>query len=471
MYRSQIESYFEGREPQLVELISRLVRIDSAMGEPEPGRPFGPGPAAALEEALAIAAELGMPGENHEGYVGTVDLNDKETYLHILGHMDVVPAGEGWTKTGAFEPLLEGDILYGRGVDDDKGPMVAALLALKCVKDLNLPMKYNARILLGTDEETGFRDINWYYARHPYAPCTFSPDAEFPITNIEKGHFQPTFRSEWEEETALPRVTMIEGSARVNVVPAVARAAVRGLDEAAVREAVSAAGLEPEITFAFAQEGEELRITCTGLGAHGSKPEEGHNALTGLLRVLSLLPLADGPSAAAIRTLCAMMPHGDVDGTSFGVAQADEKSGALSLAFSMLNLSGTGFTGRFDIRTPLCAGEDTVCEPIRAAMARAGFTIEGAFDPPHYVPEDSDFIRILSRCYERYTGRPGECLSMGGGTYVHGIPGGVAFGAGTLDFDSHLHGPDERVRVSMLMTAAKIFAQVILELCGAAEEA
>lgn len=126
--------------------------------------------------------------------MGTVDLNDQETVLHILGHLDVVDPGEGWTVTEAFVPKLVDGLLYGRGTDDDKGPVAAALLAMKAVKDLGIPLRRNVRLIAGTDEETGFRDVKWYYSRHPYAPYTISPDADFPIINIEKGHYRPPFR-------------------------------------------------------------------------------------------------------------------------------------------------------------------------------------------------------------------------------------------------------------------------------------
>ena len=186
--QQRINDYFADKEAQLVDAISRMVRIDSTLGEAQPGQPFGPGPAAALEEMLTLSAEWGLPGQNLEGYVGTIDLNDLDTDLHILGHLDVVDAGVGWTMTTAFEPKLVDGILYGRGVADDKGPMVAALLAMKAVKDMGISLKKNVRMILGTDEETGFRDIDWYFDRHPHAPYTISPDADFPIINIEKGH-------------------------------------------------------------------------------------------------------------------------------------------------------------------------------------------------------------------------------------------------------------------------------------------
>ena len=177
----------------LVEAVSRLVRIDSTLGPALPGKPFGEGPAAALEELLALARSWGLSGQNLEGYVGTVDLNDQETVLHILGHLDVVDPGEGWTVTEAFVPKLVDGLLYGRGTDDDKGPVAAALLAMKAVKDLGIPLRRNVRLIAGTDEETGFRDVKWYYSRHPYAPYTL-PTPISPSSTLKKGTISPPFR-------------------------------------------------------------------------------------------------------------------------------------------------------------------------------------------------------------------------------------------------------------------------------------
>ena len=171
LHQSAIEGYFAQQEDLLVEAVSRLVRIDSTLGPAQPGQPFGPGPAAALEAFLSLAQEWGLPGENLSGYVGTVDLNNQpDTALHILGHLDIVDAGEGWTVTAPFQPKVVDGLLYGRGTADDKGPMVAALLAMKAVRDLKLPLTKNVRLIAGTDEETGFRDNKWYYGSHPYAP-------------------------------------------------------------------------------------------------------------------------------------------------------------------------------------------------------------------------------------------------------------------------------------------------------------
>ena len=349
MYEEKINAYFDApeRRAELVEAISRLVRIRSVREEPLPGMPFGPGPAAALAEGLKLAEELGFATRNYDNYVGTADLNDKETALHILCHLDVVGEGTGWTVTEPYAPKEVDGMLYGRGTDDDKGPVAAVLLAMKAVRDLKLPLTKNVRLIAGTDEETGFRDIKWYYGSHPYAPHTLSPDADFPIINLEKGHYQPTFQAAWPQETALPRVAAFSGGTRLNMVPPKAQATVLGLSPRQVEEAFQALALEGAVTCTCTQEGEALHVACAGQNAHGSTPEEGHNAQTALVALLAALPLADCPSTRAIRALHALFPHGDHRGTALGIAQADDLSGPLTLAFTMLTLNDTGCTGRF----------------------------------------------------------------------------------------------------------------------------
>jgi len=465
MYRTQIEAYFADKEPELIEAVSRLVAVPSVKGPALPGKPFGEGPAAALEEALRLCADWNLPAQNLSGYVATVDLCDLEDGLHILAHLDVVEPGDGWILTEPYSPKVVDGLLYGRGASDDKGPLVAALFALRAVKELGFPLSKNVRVIMGTDEESGFGDIKWYYGQHPYAPCTFSPDASFPLTNLEKGHFQPHLRASWEGEDQVPRVVSITGSKQVNVIPSKAQAIVRGLSEDETEASLETLVRELGVTVTAHWEQGDLHLQVRGKGTHGSTPEEGNNALTALIALLCRLPLADLHSTRHLRTLRELFPHGDHLGLSLGIARSDDLAGPLTAAFTMLNLDETGFTARFDSRTSLEATEENTLMVAKAAFSAHGITLEGHMDPPHHVPNHSPFVKTLLHCYEQYTGEAGYCISTGGGTYVHGIPGGVAFGTAMPGFDSGLHGPDERVSVSDLLTSCKIFTQVILDLC------
>ena len=159
------------------------------------------------------------------------------------------------------------------------------------------------------------------------------------------------------------------------------------------------------------------------------------------------------------------MPFGDGEGKALGIAMADEVSGPLTLAFSLFKLTEEGCEGSFDSRVPLCAGDENCRAVAERRFTEAGFTFRGALRPPHHTPGDTPFVSAMLRSYETYSGRKGECLSMGGGTYVHDIPGGVAFGAAMPDFESNLHSANERMNIKDMLTAIKIFAQVIYDLC------
>lgn len=466
MYKERIDAYFADKEQMLIDAVCRLVRIDSVEGEPAPGAPFGPGPAAALEEALKLAAEWGLITTNHEGYVGTADLNEMEDALHILGHLDVVAPGEGWTVTEPYAPKLVDDLLYGRGTDDDKGPLVASLLAMKAVKDLGIPLKSNCRCILGTNEESGSGDIAWYFARHPFAPATFSPDSGFPVVNTEKGGFKPVFSKSWPVQEELPRLRWLHGGFRINVLPGDASAAVEGIAPADMVSYAREITARTGIKFTYSLEDGLTVIHAKGEGSHAAWPEGGNNAVTGLVALLCALPLAEGPCQEALHELNALLPHGDYHGKALGIAQEEPVAGKLTVAFTLLEVTETGLEGRFDSRAPLCATEENCLNVARAAFESRGFTFSGEQHAAHHTPADSPFVQTLLKRYEQYSGLKGECLSTGGGTYVHEIPGGVAFGCTLPGFDTHLHGADERVRISDLMLSARLFAHIIIDMCA-----
>ncbi len=469
-YQQEISSYIDAHTQEMIEDIFALCRINSERMPAEEGKPYGDGPAEALAEALRIAASYGFAVKNYDNYVGTVDLGGGERQLDILAHLDVVPAGEGWQVTQPFSPVLKEGKLFGRGTADDKGPAVAALYALRCVKELGLPLKKSVRLILGCDEECGSSDIEHYYGIEKEAPMTFSPDADFPVTNIEKGRLPGTFDAEFAASEALPRLNSMEAGVKVNVVPGKAYAVVEGLDKAEMEKTAGEVRAETGIAFLLepvSADGKAVKITAVGENAHAASPQTGNNALTGLLTYLLRLPLAPCPQLTALKNLLGLMPHGDVNGRAMGIALSDEISGELTLAFTMLKVTGSRLEGMFDSRCPVCATNENMLNVAKANMAAAGITLRNdSFTPPHHVDGNSHFVRTLLRVYEAYTGLKGECQSMGGGTYVHDLENGVAFGAAMPGADTRMHGADERAELSDLVTSAKIFAQAIMELCA-----
>ena len=465
-YREEIERYMDSHKEEMIEDICTLCRINSEKMPYEEGKPFGDGPFQALQSALSMAERYGFSVNNYDNYVGTADLNQGEKQLDILAHLDVVPAGEGWTVTGPFEPVVKEGRLYGRGTADDKGPAVAALYAMRAIKELGIPVKKNVRLILGTDEECGSSDIAHYYSREEEAPMTFSPDAEFPVINIEKGRLEGHFHASYAPSSDLPRLISLEAGIKANVVPGKAKAVIEGMEMAALEEAAKQMESQTGVSFSLEGQFPKITVTAQGQGAHASTPQEGKNALTALLSYIVSLPLAPCGQLAALKSLTDLFPHGDTCGKAAGICMEDELSGALTLAFSMLQAGSEGLEGVFDSRCPICANEDNVLKAVAKNMEQKGIALDtDTMVPLHHVDEDSHFVKTLLSVYEEYSGLKGSCQSTGGGTYVHSLKNGVAFGACLPGTDPHMHGADEFAVVEELVLSAKIFAQVIAELC------
>ncbi len=464
MYRQKIETYFKEHREEFLADLSRLVAVNSERGEKEEGYPYGRGPAAALKEALEIADRFGLHTENWENYLGIIELKaDQERTLDIMAHLDVVPGGEGWTVTEPFVMKEEDGKVYGRGTSDDKGPALAAIYALRAVKELGLPVEKNVRIMLGCDEECGSSELDYYFAKTKPAEMTFTPDADFPVINVEKGHFSGIFTADVEADETLPALRSFKGGVKSNVVPSKAEAEVEGLEENILSDAIEKVGKETGVAFSCEEREGCFHIFADGVSAHASTPEEGKNGIVALLLLLSELPLK-GDAAEKMRSLYQLFPYGDVNGKAAGIYLSDEESGQITVSLDILNFDGKHLEAEFDSRTPICANDENLA-PVREAAEAAGLHFSGSLSKPHHVPADSDFVKTLLTCYEEYTGLEGKCLYTGGGTYVHGIENAVAFGCCMPGEETRMHGSDERISVETLLTSGMIFTEAVARLC------
>ena len=210
-----------------------------------------------------------------------------------------------------------------------------------------------------------------------------------------------------------------------------------------------------------------IELTAKGKAAHASQPEGGKNAITGLLKLLGALSTSD-VSAPFFASLSELYRYGETDGTTLGIKASDEKSGALTFVLSKMSFENGEFTGEFDIRFPICESSASVRAKMEntLSMEGPGLVIEAWKGvEPHYTDENSEFVQKLLSVYEEMTHKKGFCISIGGGTYVHEIEGGVAFGAEFLGDDSRMHGADEFMTLEKLLLNAKIFAEAILRVC------
>lgn len=463
--RAKIDAYIEEHFEETIEKLKDLIRIPSKKADAKGDKPFGEPVHQALMYAENMLEDYGFITTNYDNYVVTADMNDKKYGLDILAHLDVVTEGEGWTVCPPFEPVIKDGKIYGRGTADDKGPAMAAILAMRAVKDSGVELKKGVRLILGTDEECGSSDLDYYYSKEKEAQMSFTPDAEFPVINTEKGRLSSKFDVEFEETVVDKMIVSLHSGAISNVVPAKADAVLKGCSVFELEKAVEVMK-ERELSFTIKENGELVHLHAEGVGGHAAYPELSSNALTGILAVLKELDLSSCKANDLIKGLAVLFPYGDYYGNAMGVAMKDEISGPLTLSLNVLDYEKGKLAGVFDCRAALCANDDNLTRVIEQNLDRLGlFMHEKSMIEPHHVSSDSFFVKTLLEVYEDHFGEKGEAHSTGGGTYVHHLKNGVAFGCEIAGIDNHMHGNDEFMDLEIFKKSAKIFADAIIRLC------
>lgn len=452
-----LERNFESYERELKQLVDKK----SVRTEPEGDFPFGRDCAEVLDEAEKILESHGFAMTNYGYYAGEADLG-KSPDLMLLAHLDVVPEGDGWTKA-PYRLTREGKLLYGRGTTDDKGAALACIYAMEAVRDVLGEPKTGVRLVLGCAEETGSEDMEHYFSLRPVLKYTLSPDAQYPLINIEKGRFAPFYEKHFEKSDSKVQINRIDGGVTPNIVPGKAGALISGTDRAALEKICSDAAERTHTQFSVSEEGGGVYLLFEGQTAHASTPELGINAQTALIEVLCEL---DTNIKQTLVFLKNSFPHGETDGESFGIAQGDSVSGSLTLNFGVLSFDGETLICNFDARCPVCSEEMSVRTPSDKTFTDAGFTVKNSeLRPAHVVDENSPLVKEALKVYEDATGEKGECLAIGGGTYVHDIEGGIAFGIEFPGKDYRIHGADEFADIEEMLLTAKMYAQIIIDLC------
>ncbi|MCD7804626.1 MAG: Sapep family Mn(2+)-dependent dipeptidase [Oscillospiraceae bacterium] len=461
--KEKLFSYIDTLEGEMIETLSELISFPSYQQEPAEGAPFGVPVRECLDHALAVCESFGMKTKNFDGYAGTATFTEGEPELGILAHLDVVPEGTGWTSD-PYTARIEGGKLYGRGAIDDKGPAVSVIYAMKALKDLNIPLKKGVRLILGTNEENGSGCMRYYFSKEKPTKYSFTPDGNYPVINIEKGMIRGAF--ECEIPVGEGR-TLVEfhGGKIINAVPEIASAVIKGVGADEISKAV--AELNSEVGFTATENGDSITIEAHGKSAHASMPSMGKNSVTALLELLNKLNLG-GEIGGKIKSLCELFPYGETNGKSIGIDFKDEQSGELTCLLSILDYENGSLHGCNDIRLPVSFTVKNILDVYKPALEAKGFSTRDSMGmEPHYVPSDSPFVKTLLGVYEEVTGEKGECIAIGGGTYVHDIEGGVAFGAEIMGEDNHMHSADESIKISQLVLNAKMFALAILRVCEA----
>ena len=441
-----------------VSALQGILRIKSVECLGENGTVFGQGVSDCLDYVLKLGERLGFTARNVDGYCGYLEYGSGEELVTVLGHLDVVPEGTGWTYPPYAAEIHDGRI-YARGAIDDKGPMMAALYALKAVKESGIQLKRRVRLLFGLNEETGCACIRHYVEKGEELPAFgFTPDGDFPIIHGEKGICTVLYH--YDLASGERSIRSFKGGMALNAVPAEAIAELNWpASERAEVLSMCAEGISIEET-AFG-----LRVHAKGKSAHGSRPEQGINAVVRLAAFLRQLPLEQS-SAAFVRAVAERYPQNTI-GAELNIALRDDVSGPMVVNLGTAETRGQTVTLGVNLRVPVTFAECDFHARMTAAMAEDGFReSDFRFTPPLYIPADKPLIQRLQRVFEAETGMPAQLLVIGGGTYAKTMPNIVAFGPIFPGENCVEHEPDEFVALDSLKKMTEIYAAAIVELAG-----
>lgn len=427
--------------------LKTLISYPSVLNEGENGTPFGQAIQDVLEKTLEICRGLGFTTYlDPKGYYGYAEIGQGAELLAVLCHLDVVPSGDeaDW-RTPPFEATIKDGWIFGRGVQDDKGPSMAALYAVKALLDSGVKFKKRVRFIFGTDEETLWRCMGRYNELEETATLGFAPDSSFPLTYAEKGLLQVKLHGPGSDKLDL------EAGAAFNVVPG--KASYQG---ELLKQVV--AGLQ---VASFDYEQNDQQVTVLGLPKHAKDAAEGINAIVRLATVLQ--PLQTHPALAFIAEAVGEDATG---GRLFGDI-SDEPSGRLSFNIAGLTLNSEKSEIRIDIRIPVLADKDQLVAQLAEIAGRYQLDYE-EFDylAPLYVPKDSELVSTLMAIYQEKTGDTSPAMSSGGATFARTMPNCVAFGALFPEVEQTEHQANERASLEDLYRAMDIYAETIHRLAG-----
>lgn len=415
---------------EMIEALQKLVSFQSIAKDEGPEYPYGKEVCGAKEYVLELAKSFGMRAEDVPGKYAYIEIGEGPRLIGILSHLDVVPAGDGWTQDPFGGEIVDGKI-YGRGTTDDKGPTIAVLYAMKALKEkTTIPARI--RLILGQTEENGeWRDIEAYTDAEEIPECGFTPDGDFPAIQNELGAM--VFRVQMPQSGFLQG----EGGTAPNMVPA--RAWVK--TEFGTYEA-------------------------SGKACHGCAPWLGLNGISELMEKVHQAE----PENRFLRMYADLIGK-TIYGEKLGIAAEDE-SGKLTLNVGLFEVQDETATLMVDIRYPAKKNPDEISGSLVRQFSSYGASCECVYHVrPLYTPSDSPVLGALLSAYREVTGDDSRPISIGGGTYAKAMPNMVAFGPNFPGHENREHMEDEYILVEDFLKLEEIYERALAYLLDSSDAA
>ncbi|CAK8054616.1 dipeptidase PepV [Eupransor demetentiae] len=466
----QAQSY----QPELLTNLKKYLAIPSVY-DPKTvteKTPLGKG----IDQALTFLEDLARQDGFRvrrcaKGMVSVISFGpeDAKETIGVLVHADVVPAGSGWTVTGAFEPKEINGRLYGRGAHDMKADVMASYYAIRQLADDGLQPNRRIDLIVGGDEESQWRDMRAYLAENEAPTMAFSPDGAFPVVPGELGVVTMQLHVPAAKNQGSWRLLSFDAGIRDNVVPGQALAKLQvANDEEATLEAAYQAYLSQYVAIngTMQKDGNVVTLKLNGIAAHGAYPDQGMNAATFLAHFL--MNYAFDTESQKFLQLIGDRLHENFEAQNLGIDYRDPIMGGLVLNLSQVHYQeekGGDINLRF--RFPKGIEISSVAKDLQDNLGE--YDAKVSYDPDkvspaHFVPLDDEIVKTLGQVYADHTNSEKTYKIASGGSYARIIKRGVAFGGQFPDAPMNSHQPNEFVIVANIPRAQAIFADALARL-------
>ena len=459
-FKKEVLNHKEDLLKDLFELLSVRSILGTDITEETP---FGSGPRKALDLILSFGKRDGYKTKLVENKAGHIEVGQGEELFGILGHVDVVPVVEADWTSHPFKPEIRDGKIFARGSLDDKGPTMAAYYAVKLLDKLGVKWNKRVRVIIGSDEETGFRCVEAYFKHEEQPASGFTPDAMFPLVYAEKARatFDHKLKFVVEDGNYNYKLVKFNGGQVLNMVIASAKAELVG-EVSDIKEKfenfLALEKLDGEVTVE-----DTIKLTLKGKAAHGSTPQYGVNGATKLAEFLSTLGL-DNNGKNFVNYIVEKLAN-DPFGEKLGIDYSDNEMGEATYNYGILDYDLEKKVGivSTDCRHPMKF--DLVARLNGVKVDNIDIEVTSTKEA-HYVPKDDELVTTLMDVYRKHTGdTKNDAFVLGGGTYARCLKKGVAFGLLFPGKEDTMHQANEYLEVEDLLLATAIYAEGIYKLC------
>ena len=459
-FKQEVLNHKEDLLKDLFELLSVRSILGTDITEETP---FGSGPREALDLILSFGKRDGYKTKLVENKAGHIEVGEGEELFGILGHVDVVPVVEADWTSHPFKPEIRDGKIFARGSLDDKGPTMAAYYAVKLLDKLGVKWNKRVRVIVGSDEETGFRCVEAYFKHEEQPASGFTPDAMFPLVYAEKARatFDHKLKFVDEDGDYNYKLVKFNGGQVLNMVIASAKAELVG-EVSDIKEKfenfLAQEKLEGEVEVE-----NTIKLTLKGKAAHGSTPQYGINGATKLAEFLSTLGL-DNNGKNFVNYIVEKLAN-DPFGEKLGINYVDDEMGEATYNYGILE---------YDLERKIGVVSTDCRHPKKFDLVDRlnGINVDNidievtSTKEAHYVPKDDELVTTLMDVYRKHTGdTKNDAFVLGGGTYARCLKKGVAFGLLFPDKEDTMHQANEYLEVEDLLLATAIYAEGIYKLC------